>query len=547
MALLVKCNRSIYYTRKWYNGLSTVMPGGYVMADREMGWAELFTSLVEESLLGVYIIQGDRFLYVNPRCAEIFGYGVDEMVREKRVSELVHPEDRKTVADNVARRISGEVRSVHYRFRGLRKDGESLEVEVYGSSTKFRGEPAVIGTLVDITEKSRVEQEKETVRIVSQMLLDADSLEEVFASVPGVLAERFRYPAAAVELYDEASDEMELVGSAGIPAQAGALVRVPASRTLSGCVATSGKAVRAMDAEARAGAGDYALKALGARTYLCVPMRSRGRVLGTLALADPAPRSDVHSDEYALQIIADLMAQTIARRRAEEDRTAFFNMITHDIKGPLTVMSGYSELLAGTCTDERSLPMLEEMSKAVQRITALIEDMLALSRYEAGRQELAPSRFPLDEVIRQAVKDNEVPASAAGVEVRMEAPEPVPEVDADKGQLARAVCNLVANAVNYNRPGGSVTVRAGLAAGDSGTAFVEVSDNGIGIAAEDLPHVFEKYYRGRGAGRSKGTGLGLAIVRAVVEAHRGSVTVASREGEGTAFTVYLPAARREKA
>jgi signal transduction histidine kinase len=74
-------------------------------------------------------------------------------------------------------------------------------------------------------------------------------------------------------------------------------------------------------------------------------------------------------------------------------------------------------------------------------------------------------------------------------------------------------------------------------------AFVEVSDTGLGIAPEDLPHVFERYYRGRSAARSKGTGLGLAIVRAVIEAHKGSVTVESSEGEGTTFTLSLPAAK----
>ncbi len=113
----------------------------------------MFRSLVEQSLVGIYIIRDDRFLYVNPKMAEIFGHTRDELVFSKSVSDLVAPESRAVVAENIRKRLEGEVRSLHYTFKGLRKDKAIIDVEVYGTRTEVDGKPAVIGTLLDITEK----------------------------------------------------------------------------------------------------------------------------------------------------------------------------------------------------------------------------------------------------------------------------------------------------------------------------------------------------------------------------------------------------------
>ncbi|MBI4418503.1 MAG: PAS domain S-box protein [Ignavibacteriales bacterium] len=119
---------------------------------------EKYRSLVEGSLLGVYIIQNGRFAFVNQRLGEIFGYSVGEVVENLTVEDLVHPDDRGTVMDNVRLRLTG-VRSVRYTFRGVRKDGELIEVEVLGLRSVYQGQPAVIGTLVDRTQEHRQQRE----------------------------------------------------------------------------------------------------------------------------------------------------------------------------------------------------------------------------------------------------------------------------------------------------------------------------------------------------------------------------------------------------
>ncbi len=116
-----------------------------------------FRGIVEQSLVGIYLIQDGRYQYVNPKLAEIFGYSVDEMLAMPSVMELVHEEDRPAVEDNIRRRINGEVQTVRYSFRAMRKDGEQIELEVHGAGTEFQGRPGVIGTLLDITDRKRAE------------------------------------------------------------------------------------------------------------------------------------------------------------------------------------------------------------------------------------------------------------------------------------------------------------------------------------------------------------------------------------------------------
>ncbi|WP_426415994.1 EAL domain-containing protein [Aestuariirhabdus sp. LZHN29] len=120
-----------------------------------------FRSLADDSMVGVYMIQNGRFVYANPEMHRVFGYDCGEIVGEKTVRELVAPEDRQRVEQNLSRRMQGEVNSIHYDFVGLRKDGARVMVDVYGARTKYQGEASVVGTLLDITERSETQTQLE--------------------------------------------------------------------------------------------------------------------------------------------------------------------------------------------------------------------------------------------------------------------------------------------------------------------------------------------------------------------------------------------------
>ncbi len=227
-----------------------------------------------------------------------------------------------------------------------------------------------------------------------------------------------------------------------------------------------------------------------------------------------------------------------ALKEAEKERNAVFHMLTHDIRGPLSVIYGYGDILK--LEGGETAKIMEEIRKAARRISLLIDDMLAISRLESDEASLMLQPVFAMELIEQAVKDCEMFAREKRVEIKIEVEPKTPRIYADSAQMRRAVTNLLSNAVNYNRDGGTALIKAGVVPDDPMKIFIEVSDDGDGISEEDLPRLFEKYYRGKNAGKKRGTGLGLAMVKAAVDAHGGKVSVSSRRGEGSKFTIILP-------
>src|SRR5512135_2404105 len=224
------------------------------------------------------------------------------------------------------------------------------------------------------------------------------------------------------------------------------------------------------------------------------------------------------------------------KKRSEEERNALYHMLTHDIRGPLSVIYASSGMLVQDAESDESRELANGIRKAAHRIGDLISGMLTISRLESASTDLMLSHVSLPELVRQVASESEPKASAAGVSLKVAADPAVRKIYADGGELSRALGNLVTNAIDYSRKDGLVSLYAGFYEGCPDKVFVEVADDGAGIPDEDLPRIFEKYYRGRYNHVKKGSGLGLAIVKAVVEAHGGSVWCASKQGEGSTFT-----------
>jgi PAS domain S-box-containing protein len=156
-----------------------------------------FRSLVEESLAGVYVIQGGKFPYVNPRTAEIFGYSVDEITGLKKVEDLVFEPDRELVLGNIEKRIRGDDKTIRYTFRGRKKDNSVINIEVMGSKTIFDGKPAIIGTLLEITDRMKSEEELRTAKEKAE---EMSRLKSVFLTN---MSHELRTPMVAVLGYSE--------------------------------------------------------------------------------------------------------------------------------------------------------------------------------------------------------------------------------------------------------------------------------------------------------------------------------------------------------
>ena len=237
-----------------------------------------------------------------------------------------------------------------------------------------------------------------------------------------------------------------------------------------------------------------------------------------------------------------LMAQNEQLREADRLKDEFVALISHDLRTPLTSIMGYLELTLEESDLTRDQRMyLEIVDRNAHRLLRLVNDLLFVARLEAGELDLHASELDLAEVVRESVAEAEPRAVANGITLTCSAEE-VPSVTADRGRILQLLDNLVSNAIKFTPEGGEVRVSVGRA---NGAVRLEVEDTGIGIAAEEQRRLFERFFRASTAAERQipGTGLGLYIARAIVDAHGGSISVASEPGQGTAFTIDMPLER----
>lgn len=229
-------------------------------------------------------------------------------------------------------------------------------------------------------------------------------------------------------------------------------------------------------------------------------------------------------------------------RELERQKDAFLSAAAHDLRTPLTAIKGRTQMLSrrlrrrGFAGDDPLLADLDRIDTTIAKMTTVISELLDTTRLEMGnRLDLIRAEASLAEVTQQAISER-----AVGDRIRL-------EIVADQrgswdtARLERVLGNLLINALEYSADGSPVVVT--VEAGQPGWARLTVRDHGIGIPADDLPHIFDRFYRGSNvSGRLPGTGIGLASVRQIVEEHGGTINVNSTEGQGTTFTIDLPCA-----
>jgi PAS domain S-box-containing protein len=244
-------------------------------------------------------------------------------------------------------------------------------------------------------------------------------------------------------------------------------------------------------------------------------------------------------DGKLANLIADVHDLT-KFREAEELKSTFISIISHELKTPVALIKGYAETLqredaqwdAATVRES-----LEVITEEADRLTDLIEKLLDASRLQAGALKLNRGEVALDQLATRLVEKFRTQTSQHTLTA--EFPPDFPVLNADEERLTQVLTNLLSNALKYSPNGGAVTVRGRV---EPEQVIVSVSDDGPGIARADLPRVFERFYRGGDdlTKRVKGTGLGLFLTKAAVEAHAGHIWVESQPGEGTTFSFSLP-------
>jgi two-component system sensor histidine kinase BaeS len=274
---------------------------------------------------------------------------------------------------------------------------------------------------------------------------------------------------------------------------------------------------------------------------------SRGLAEGDLSRRVPASQVRAGSSELAelavqFNAMADRLEESVEIIRRDRDRSRdFLADVSHELRTPLAALRTFNELLregADADPDARA-EFIESSGQQIERLDWLAQNLLELSKLDSGLVLLDLRPDDLRAAVESAVEQSASAARKRGVTLTLNLPSAPVRIRHDPQRIGQVVANLVANAVKFTGRDGMVSIDVAATADG---ARIDVADTGVGIDASELPHIFERFYRGSRANeaRGSGSGLGLAIVRSIVDMHGGGIVVESRVGAGSRFSVSLP-------
>jgi len=291
--------------------------------------------------------------------------------------------------------------------------------------------------------------------------------------------------------------------------------------------------------------GGEMLRAAGLRSMIVVPLLARGQNLGALTFATAASGPHYSSLDLAFaEEIAHRAALAIDNARlyqhatsATRTRDELIAAVSHDLKNPLATIVTTAELLARSeAPDEKRRRWVESLRKSADAMKHLIEDLLDIARIEAGRLTIEEQRCAVGALLAEALDLMQPLAQQKRLRIERQVPAQEVYVRCDRPRVLRVLSNLIGNSIKFTSEGGAITIRAELA--DREVRF-SVTDTGSGIAADEVPHIFERFWQARKTARL-GAGLGLAIAKGIVEAHGGQIWAQSGAGKGSTFFFTLP-------
>jgi signal transduction histidine kinase len=293
----------------------------------------------------------------------------------------------------------------------------------------------------------------------------------------------------------------------------------------------------------------------GMEAQLTVPIKREERVVGVIALESASAGRFGEEAVMAIERLADHAAVAIDNARlfdqlqqAVDAKTEFVSFVSHELKQPMTAIKGYADLLSrgvsGTLNDQQQ-QFVTIIRNNVQRMDRMVQDLLDISRIEAGRLKLEMASVDPVAMTQEAVAALAQEIAGKGQSLYLDIPECLPAIRGDRGRLIQILTNLLSNANKYTPAGGNIALRVELAEnGDSPSLRWQVIDDGIGMNQDEVQQLFTKYYRSRNpAVRGvPGTGLGLVITRSIIEMHGGTIAVTSAPEAGSTFSFGVPLA-----
>jgi PAS domain S-box-containing protein len=531
--------------------------------------AEQALRLSEARSSGILSISADALISVdedgritmfNEGAEKIFGYSNAEALGAPL--ELLLPERFRSVhrrhlarfaeGDGGARRMGERTAAVS----GLRKNGAEFPADAAISKLQIGGKRILTVALRDITEAKRIENDQ-------RFLAEAGPL----------LATGLDYEQTALRLAQLAVREIahlcivDLVDAEGGIRWSKVVSRDPSGA--SACEALMHPSTdrehrrpfaRVLEAEAPVVIPDVtpealvswvededhqrAVRSVAPRSIIAMPLRAHGEPLGLVVLISSTgqygPADLRMAEELAQRAALSIENARLyhAAGRAVQVRDDVLGIVAHDLRNPLGAILMQAGLLQRQASEpgHPARKPGEVIERAARRMNDLIQDLLDVTSIDAGRLSIEPSGMSARQLVSDALESQKPLASSSSIELRLALEQGVPQVWADGHRLLQVLENLIGNALKFTAHGGQVTVGASPR---DGQVLFWVSDTGVGIEPEDLPHLFDRFWQGRKA-RRQGAGLGLPIVKGIVEAHGGRVWVESTPARGSTFFFTIP-------
>jgi PAS domain S-box-containing protein len=514
-------------------------------------------------LITLIDLTGNR-QYVSPAHTRLLGYLAAELIGTSVLS-VVHPKDIDQVSAALAEGLRTRT-TQHAEFRVRHADGHYLWLEAIGKMlVDQQGSPqgAVISAR-DITEHRQRQREMEAIAIIATALRAAPGRAEMMPVILHQMIQIMHLDSAALILRHASTDDLVYPIAVGDWAEwtgqresMGEGISDQVMRTRQPFVSTdTADDQRLVDVE----------RFNQVRSIMCVPLMDGGLAFGALWIGQRSPHGFVNDELRWLSAIADIAAnalhraillETLEQRVAERTRELseanerlreldrlkdqFVSNVSHELRTPLANIKLYAGLLKHG-KPEKLQHYLETLRRETLRLEKLIEDLLELSRLNAGTVTIILNPIDVNQLIESLIADRANLVADRGLALRLDLGSNLPPVLGDPWRLEQVLSNLLANAMNYTPKGGMIALRTRRQEDDHQEwVTITVEDTGLGIAAEELPHVFERFYRGT-AGRKSGapgSGLGLAICKELVDRLGGRITVESEPSHGTTFTVWL--------
>jgi PAS domain S-box-containing protein len=540
---------------------------------RERQWSEealqasetRYRRLFETAKDGILILDADtgQIMDVNPFLVEMLGYPHEEFVGK----ELWEIGPFKNI--EASRKAFRELQRKEYiRYETLpleSRTGQSIDVEFVSNIYRINGDRVIQCNIRDITERVRRERELEIIATVGAALRNAPTRGDMLPVIVDQVLRLLRAEGAALVMYDPATGGSVVVLARGEWTDWTGM-RLPPGHEVIGQALATGRLFVSADAQTDSRITQPDLFG-PLQAVVGMPLIEQGRTIGAIWTGR---KTDMNRNELRLlSVIGEISANALYRAevletlesRVEERTRAlalsnerlkeldllkdeFTSNINHELRTPFANIKLYLGLLERGKPDKHVIYM-QTLDREVARLEKIIEALLDFSRIDRDFTEVELAPINVNQIIDWLIIDRSALAIEYGLTLTYAPAPSLPLALANPVLLTQVVSNFLTNALHYTPPGGTVTVTTALIQDQARDwAIATVRDTGPGILTEDRPHLFERFYRGEAARKSKapGTGLGLAICKEIVQRLGGRITVESEPGHGAAFSVWLPLA-----